>query len=147
MVKKVVVLGGGSAGLLAALALKAKLPQLPVKVLRSKELGVIGVGEGTLPYVVSHLHGFLKIDPTRFVDQVDPVWKLGVRYLWGTRPWFDYVFSYQFNTQYLVLPKQPGFYCDDDDFSDVGIQTGLMSRNRAFLRGPDGRPMISNDVA
>jgi tryptophan halogenase len=146
MIKKVLVLGGGSAGFLAAIALKTKLPQLQVRVLRSKELGIIGVGEGTLVSVVSHLHGYLNLDPTAFARDVDPVWKLGVRYIWGPRPWFDYVFGFQMDSRYAMLPKMTGFYVDDD-FRDIGIRTGLMSRNKAFLRRPDGRPDITNDVA
>src|SRR5256885_10902592 len=41
--RSIIVLGGGSAGFLAALALKTKMPDLPVTVIRSKEIGIIGV--------------------------------------------------------------------------------------------------------
>ena len=43
-VRRVLVLGGGSAGFLAAITLKKHMPSLDVRVLRSKELGIIGVG-------------------------------------------------------------------------------------------------------
>ena len=46
---KILVLGAGSAGLMAAVTLKRKLPGLAVTVVRSPEIGVIGVGEGTTP--------------------------------------------------------------------------------------------------
>ena len=46
-IRKVIVLGGGSAGLLAAITLKRHAPVLDVVVVRSKEIGVIGVGEGS----------------------------------------------------------------------------------------------------
>ena len=48
-VGNVLVLGGGSAGFMAALALKARLPTLRVTVVRSKDLGIIGVGVLTGP--------------------------------------------------------------------------------------------------
>ena len=51
MTQRVLVLGGGSAGFLAALTLKIRLPQLQVTVLRSKDIGIIGVGEGTTALV------------------------------------------------------------------------------------------------
>ena len=47
MIRKVVVVGGGSAGFMAALSLKTKIPRLEVVVIRSKEIGIIGVGEGS----------------------------------------------------------------------------------------------------
>jgi len=42
-ITRVLVLGGGTAGLLAALTLKRKLPQLEVEVVRSVLMGVVGV--------------------------------------------------------------------------------------------------------
>ena len=59
MITRILVLGGGSAGFLAALTLKYGNPQLRVLVLRSKDIGIIGVGEGTTLPVVSHLHEYL----------------------------------------------------------------------------------------
>ena len=53
MIRQVVVLGGGSAGLLAALSLKIRLPQLKVRVVFSREIGIIGVGEGSTGVVPS----------------------------------------------------------------------------------------------
>ena len=47
MIKNVIVLGGGSAGFIAAITLKRKLPSLHVRVVRSQDIAVIGVGEGT----------------------------------------------------------------------------------------------------
>ncbi|RYD63628.1 MAG: hypothetical protein EOP83_11720, partial [Verrucomicrobiaceae bacterium] len=46
-IRSVLVLGGGSAGLIAALTLKRLTPALEVTLVRSSEIGVIGVGEGT----------------------------------------------------------------------------------------------------
>ena len=46
MIQKIVVLGSGSAGLLAALTLKRKLPSVAVRIVRDPALGIIGVGEG-----------------------------------------------------------------------------------------------------
>src|SRR5215203_417013 len=66
MIRNVVVLGGGSAGLLAALSLKAGLPQLAVRIVFSREIGIIGVGEGSTADLPNHLHGFLGIDPADF---------------------------------------------------------------------------------
>jgi tryptophan halogenase len=47
MVNKIIVLGGGNAGLMAALYLKTALPALDITVIKSKNIGTIGVGEGS----------------------------------------------------------------------------------------------------
>ena len=57
MIKNILILGAGSAGLLAAIALRKKLPSVGVRVVRSSEMGVIGVGEGTTPALPKHLFG------------------------------------------------------------------------------------------
>src|SRR5215204_4717320 len=66
MIKKVLVLGGGSAGFLAALALKVKLPQLQVDLIHSKDLGIIGVGEGSTLGLTDFLHKYLGISVRKF---------------------------------------------------------------------------------
>src|SRR4029453_15882243 len=89
MIRQVVVLGGGSAGLLAALSLKVRLPQLPIRVVHSREIGIIGVGEGSTADLPNHLHGFTGIDPADFHKRPRPPWNLGVNFEWGPRPSFD----------------------------------------------------------
>ena len=86
MIRSIVVLGGGSAGLLAALTLKRKIPSLRVEVIFSSRLGVIGVGEGTTPYVPAHLHGYLGFEEHEVFQAIEPVFKLGIRFTWGKRP-------------------------------------------------------------
>lgn len=46
-IKNVIVLGGGTAGLVSALILRRANPHLTIKILESKEIGIIGVGEGS----------------------------------------------------------------------------------------------------
>jgi len=58
MVRKVIVLGGGSAGFSSAITLKQKLRDVAVSVIRSKDIGIIGVGEGSnrRPHQLSPRH-------------------------------------------------------------------------------------------
>lgn len=147
MVKRVLVVGGGSAGFLAAITLKTRLPELDVAVIRSKEIGIIGVGEGSTVVLPSHLHGYLGIDQGAFYRRADPLWKLGIRFLWGRRPYFDYAFGHQLDTQYQLLPKGTGFYCDEGPFDYVGIPSGLMTHNAIFVRQATGQPLIEPHFA
>ena len=88
LIRDVLVLGSGSAGLMAALTLKRKLPDLRVRVVRSPALGVIGVGEGTTLSFPKHFFEYLKLKPQQFYSQAEPTWKLGIKFLWGPRPHF-----------------------------------------------------------
>jgi tryptophan halogenase len=147
IIKRVVVLGGGSAGFLAAITLKYRLPNLTVTVIRSPGIGIIGVGEATTAALPIHLHGYLKLDVGEFYRLAEPTWKLGIRFLWGKRPYFDYAFRNQLDTQFQILRKGTGYYCDEGPFDYVGIGSGLMTHNAVWLRQPNGVPVITGDFA
>ncbi len=147
MIQRILVLGGGSAGFLAAISLKIKLPDLQVSVVRSKEMGVIGVGEATTFAFPNYLHGRLKIDPGEFHRNAQPTWKLGIRFLnWGPRRHFDYTFRPQVTSRWENLSKVNGYYCYED-FEYADVFPALMSHDKAFLRNQHGGPHIGTDVA
>jgi tryptophan halogenase len=146
MIRRVTVLGGGTAGLIAALSLKSKLPELDVVVVHSEALGIIGVGEGSTPLLPTHLHGYLNIDPSEFLLETQPSWKLGIRFLWGKRPFFDYTFDPQMDRKRDALPKPNGFYCGND-FSFTNVPSALMSLNKAFAQTANGIPAVGRDFA
>ena len=140
MIRSILVLGGGSAGLLAALTLKRKIPALEVEVVYSSRLGVIGVGEGTVPYVPAHLHGYLGLDEHEVFTAIQPVIKLGVRFAWGQRPWFDYTFSnQQHSSRRPDLPRNSGFYGFEDP-AEMDLSSALMDHGKALPRRNDGLP-------
>ena len=146
MVERILVLGGGSAGFLAAITCKTRLEKAVVTMVRSPEIGIIAVGEGTFPTVPKYLHGFLNIEPREFHREVQPTWKLGGRFLWGPRPHFHYTFRPQLDLRYSVLPKPMGFYYDRGfDYGDAA--SALMTEDRVFVRQDDGSPRIGSDVA
>lgn len=143
-VSSILVLGGGSAGFLAALTLRVRLPDLPITLLRSPDLGIIGVGEGTFAYVPKHLHGYLGIDPAEFHAEARPTWKLGTRFLWGKRSEFVYTFDNQVDARVHGLPRANGYYAFDD-FTDASIHASLMHAGKAFRRQADGAPMLDHN--
>ena len=148
MVKQVLVLGGGSAGFLSAITLKAKIPRLAVSVLRSQDIGIIGVGEGTTALVPGHLHQFLNIPLADFYRLADPQWKLGIRFRWGPRAFFDYPFGPQYNTQHPGLSRWTGYYLrDDEPFDSLGVYSSLMSAGKVFRRAPDGNMLYDKAIA
>lgn len=145
-VKKIIVLGGGSAGFLAAITMKKRMPVLDVEVIHSSKIPIIGVGEGSTFTMPQYLHGYLGLDPGFFHRAVKPTYKLGIRFLWGPRDYFNYTFKAQLDTRLPNMPKANGFYCMDD-FQYGELNSSLMSQNKAFERQGDGGPMVNTDVA
>jgi tryptophan halogenase len=145
-IQSVLVLGGGSAGLLAAITLKRKLPTLDVTVLYSPEIGVIGVGEGTTNYVPEHLHGYLGVPMGEFFAEAQPSWKLGVRFLWGPRREFYYPFALTADRREPGLARSVGYYVAADS-SYTDRTSALMAQGRAFVRLDNGAPLIERNVA
>jgi tryptophan halogenase len=139
-VNKVTVLGGGSAGLIAALTLKKQLPHLLVEVVYSEDLGVIGVGEGTTAAFPRHFFEYLKMNPADFYREAEPTWKLGIHFKWG--PWpqgFYYTFLHEYKTRWPELSRNTGFYCDGDT-KWLGIVSACMAHGKVFPRKSDGAP-------
>jgi len=88
------ILGGGTAGYLTALALRAAHPQLRVVLLESDRVPVIGVGEATTPLMPQFLHVDLGLDIHELFREVQPTLKLGIRFQWGEgQDGFNYPFG------------------------------------------------------
>lgn len=78
--KKVVILGGGTAGWYAALALRQIFsPKVEVQVIESSQVGIVGVGEGGLLNFISALK-FVNIDLAEFKAATNATHKWGFSY-------------------------------------------------------------------
>src|ERR1700744_2593184 len=104
-VRNILILGAGSAGLIAALTLKRKMPQASVRIVRSPEIGTIGVGEASTPNLPYHLFDYLGISRRRFYAMAEPTWKMGIHFLWGPHESFEYSFHPQLDVRWPELAR------------------------------------------
>lgn len=145
-VRDVLILGGGSAGWIAALTLAHKNPSLRIRLLRSSEIGIIGVGEGTTAAFTRHFFQYLGLDMKAFYQAVAPSWKLGVKFLWGGDRPFYYAFGSDFEKPVPQLKKPSGYYAGPGS-RWIGPASALMANDRVFGRKADGSPDLSQSHA
>ena len=142
----ILVLGGGSAGLIAALTIRRMMPGISIELARSHEIGVIGVGEGTTAVFPEHFFKVLGIPKEDFYRETSPTWKQGIKFIWGPRDHFFYTFDFQYDQQRAGMPMANGFYAGED-CSLLDLPAALMHGGKAFATGPLGRPLIAGQYA
>jgi hypothetical protein len=117
---KTLVVGGGSAGLVTAIILKKHL-NLPVDLVHSPTIGIIGVGEGSTEHFKEFME-FAGISHLDIIKECGATYKSGIMFKdWGSK---DYLHNVDgtFNTQYAqyrpVYAKQ---ISEDADYLNTRI--------------------------
>lgn len=127
-IKKIVIVGGGTAGWIAAASLAKLLGKtLDICLIESDEIPTVGVGEATIPTLLS-LHELLGINEQEFVAKTQGTFKLGISFEnWRDRDQ-DYIHSFGFTGrdcwaagfqhfwlkgQQLGIAKDFGEYCPE----------------------------------
>jgi len=93
-VKRIVIVGGGTAGWMSALILaRAMIPKgVTIELLESPSVGIIGVGEGSTPWLRGFFDG-LGIEESEWMPACDATYKCGITFEgWSTRPGFESYF-------------------------------------------------------
>jgi tryptophan 7-halogenase len=133
-IRSVGVIGGGTAGYFAAIALKKRFPHLDVTVVESSTIPIIGVGEATTTLMPPFLHTQLGIDIVELFREVRPTYKLGIKFDWGLPG--DYFFNYPFGE---TNTEEPYFY--DGDIRTQSLTSLLMMEGKIPLfRSESGEP-------
>lgn len=84
-IHKIVIAGGGTAGWMVAAGLSRTLGKaLDIKLVESDEIGTVGVGEATIPTLVT-FHRLLDINEQEFMAATQGTFKLGI----GFENWRD----------------------------------------------------------
>ena len=143
--RSVVIVGGGSAGWMAAAALaKSFGRQLEVTLVESEEIGIIGVGESTVPHL-RDFNSLLQIPEADFIRQTKGTFKLGIQFVdWG-HPGQSYIHAFGMTGgrpelrpthQYWLRMKAEG--ADVPDFDHFSLSATAAYGNR-FRHPRDGR--------
>jgi tryptophan halogenase len=144
-VTEIVIVGGGTAGWMAAAALSKVLNRsYSIRLVESEEIGTVGVGEATIP-MIKLFNQALDLDENQFVRETMGSFKLGIEFVnWG-RLGDSYIHGFGKIGQDLgVVPfyqywlkmQQAGKAAPLDDYS---INTAAARENK-FMRAVSDRP-------
>ena len=83
-VKRVIIVGGGTAGWMTAAGLAKSLGQtIDITLVESDAIGTVGVGEAVIP-IIKSFHALLELKENEFLRAVNGTIKLGIEFEnWG----------------------------------------------------------------
>ena len=160
-IRKIVIVGGGTAGWMAASVLSKLLnanvqdpaAKTAIRLIESEEIGTVGVGEATIPQI-RHFNATLGLDEDEFVRRTQGTFKLGIEFVNWTRLGHRYIHTFgvtggrdlglvQFYQYWLKL------HLMGEVGPDIGEYTfhAIASRRRKFMRSANVQNSPLSNIA
>ena len=147
-VRQLVILGGGTAGWMAAAALSRFLERgWRVTLVESDEVSTVGVGEATIPQLRLFLKG-LAIAEDDFLRETQGTFKLGVQFRDWLRPGHSYLHAFAASGpslgllpfhQYWLRAQAEGWAHPIESYSPLGVAA---ASDRFTRTPPDPRSLV-----
>ena len=125
-IRRLIIVGGGSAGwMTAAACAQTTLGGCEIVVVESEEIGIVGVGEATIP-AIKAFNAFLGIDEREFMVATQGSYKLGIQFVDWRRhghayfhPFGSYGANFDWTPlfQYFLQARAHGDTTDLQDYS------------------------------
>jgi tryptophan halogenase len=137
--RRIVIVGGGSAGWMAAAALAgATRGNCPIELIESDAIGIVGVGEATIP-PIKLFNQQLGLDENAFVAATGGTFKVGIEFVDWTRPGQRYFHPFgRFGADFDQVPLHQYWLRERARGSDVPLEDHSMAwvaaRGRRFDR-------------
>ena len=117
---KLVIAGGGVAGWIAALFFNNIYPKLSITVIESNQIGILGAGEGTVPFATG-LFNYLNIPLSVLVKNCDATIKNGIKFTNWNGDNKHYYHSFVYESQNSI-----NYFCKSTDF--VRLPLGILKQ-------------------
>jgi tryptophan halogenase len=138
---RVVIVGGGTAGWMAAAALsKTFREKISIELIESEAIGTVGVGEATIPNI-KNFHLLLELDEAEFMRAVHGTFKLGIEFVnWanlGDRYFHPFgppgveSWAAQFH-HYWLRGLERG---ENTDYGEFSVETSMAKAGRFGMNG------------
>ncbi|CAL4869636.1 Flavin-dependent tryptophan halogenase RebH (plasmid) [Asticcacaulis sp. MM231] len=148
-IRRLVIVGGGTAGWMAAAALSKVFgtQNYTITLIESDEIGTVGVGEATIP-TIQEFNKLLEIDENQFMKETNASFKLGIRFINWKREGSDYfhpfgVYGVDMNVNFTHYWMRYHLAGGSGDFGLFNPQT-LAARMNRFGRMAEINPKAPN---
>lgn len=142
-IQSIGIVGGGSAGLVTALILKTRFPDINVEVIRSNDIGTIGVGEGSTEHWADFID-FVGIDYKDLIKECDATFKSGIMFRnWGDQDYLQSIttgFNFRKGKYAAMYAHKISQNCDPKDL--VSPHAWDSKINTWFINQEDTRPAV-----